>query len=687
MSSQNWYRTESWLIATVCVGLALAACAFRVQASDVVLRNEYIAVTVSARAENTGRFAIKTTGGDPDRTSDDNTYLIYQREDVKGPWTSFTTVSIDGKPWVYGGPTRDAAGLGGLTGAVVQTPTLIENRRIDSAWQMGPLRVSQSISFVRSSTTGLMDTARISYELWNSDSEPHQVGVRVTLDTMLGGNDGAPFRVGEQAVTTDTVYSGKSIPEFWQAFDSLEDPKVTAQGTLWGGEVTRPDKVYFTNWGTLTEHPWEIDYQPGRDFTRAGGFELDSAMALVWEPSVMAAGERRTYVIYYGLGGITIAPGQLQLGVTCPATVVGGRAGESFPVVAYVQNRGAGVTRDLKATITLPPGLRLMPGQQAARSLPDLRVGETAQVSWRVQALEGVGKLALSVGVTAMNAEPNTVSRQIDVVSPARLHVSLREPQAQLSVVDNHWHPVPYAVEATVSNVGQAAASGVQMEWSSTRGLQLASGDIPIRTVGFLDPGESYTVRWHVTPTGEAGDFPFTLQATWPGQSVAVSASGLLRVPPLEGTVDIAVERLAGRGSGPFVVGETFVVSVRAANLKAMHSAHVEITYDPTRLRLLGGPLGVDRGTLFVTGQKEYLGWDRPKVWVDASKPLARVAISGHRADAPLEPMLSGSLALLRFEAIAPGDSDIRVDKIVVRDRRGQELQLGVNNASVTIAR
>jgi hypothetical protein len=684
MSSQNWYRTVSCLIAIVCVGLSLTVYASRAQASDIVLRNEYIAVTVNGRAENAGRFAIKTTGGDPDRLSDDNTYLIYQREDVKGPWTSFTTVSVDGTPWVYGGPTRDSAGFGGFSGVVVRQPALVENRRIESAWQMGPLRVSQSVSFVRSSTTGLMDTARICYELWNSDSQQHHVGMRVTLDTMLGDNDGAPFRVGEQAVTTDTVFSGRTIPEFWQAFDSLEDPKVTAQGTLWGGEVTQPDKVYFTNWGTLTEHPWEVDFQPGRDFTRIGGFELDSAMALVWEPTVMAAGERRTYVIYYGLGGITIAPGQLQLGVTCPATVIGGDTGDSFPVVAYVQNGGSGETRDLEATISLPKGLKLVPGQQATRSLPNLRVGETAQVSWRVQALEGAGKLTLSVGVTAMNAEPNTVSRQINVVSPARLRVTLKQPQARLSVVDNQWHPVPYAIEATVSNVGQAAASGVQAEWSSSRGLQMASGDTPTRTIGFLDPGESYAVRWHIAPTGEAGDLPFTLRASWPAQSSAVSASGLLRVPPLESGVGITVERLAGRGPGPLVVGETFVASVWAANLRAAHRVDVEVTYDPTRLRLLGGPLGVDRGTLFVTKHREYLGWDRPKVWVDISKPLARVVVSGHRADAPVEPILSGSVALLRFEAIAPGSSTLHVDKAVVKDRYDQELQVATGGAGVT---
>jgi hypothetical protein len=673
-----------WLTAILCMGLC-ALYSPPTQASEVVLRNEYIMVTVNARDENTGRFAIKTTGGDPDRISDDNTYLIYQREDTKGPWTSFTTLLIDGLPWVYGGPTWDVAGFGAPTGLNVRQPALVENRRIESAWQMGPLRVDQTISFVRSSTTGLMDTARIQYELRNTDSEPHTVGMRVTLDTMLGDNDGAPFRIGEEAITTDTVFSGSAIPEFWQAFDSLEDPKVTAQGTLWGGEVTRPDTVYLTNWGTLTEHPWEIDIRPGRDFTRAGGFELDSAMALVWEPKVMAPGERQTYVIYYGLGGITIAPGQLQLGVTCPASVIGGDAGESFPVVAYIQNRGSGEARDLKATIRLPKGLQLLPGQQATRDLGNLQVNETTQVSWRVRAVDATGRVTLGVDVSAMNAEPNSVSRHIDVISPARLQIRLKQPQGRLSVTDNQWDPIPYVLEATVSNVGQATASGVTAEWSSSRGLQLSSGDIPTRNIGFLDPGESYDVRWHVMPIGEPGDLPYTLRATSMTQTPEVRASGLLRVPPLESTLDIGISRLGG-DTKALAVGEDFVVHVWAANLKGAHSLDVEITYDPTRLQLLGGPLGVDRGTLFVTEDNDYLGWDPPRVWVDMSKPLARVAVSGNRADAAPQPILSGSVAALRFKTLAPGSCTLRIDKAVVKDRFGQELQVMISGTDISIA-
>lgn len=691
VGARKWYGAASGLLAA----LLTISCVWVVSwhganAQDVVLSNEYIAITVNARSENTGRFAIRTTGGDPDRFSDNDAHLLYQLEDTKGPWTSFSTFLIDGDPWVYGGRTRDTAGRGANYGEPKQLPTIVDGTRSVSAWQLGPIEVTQTINIVRSSTTGLMDTAKIVYDVHNTDEEIHSVGIRMTLDTMLGDNDGAPFRVGDLAVTTDTVFSGSDIPEFWQAFDSLEDPKVTAQGTLRGGEVTRPDKVFFTNWATLSRSPWDIDFVPGRDFTRIGGFELDSAMALLWEPAALAPKARRTVVIYFGLGGITIAPGQLQLGVTCPSTVVGGETADSFPVVAYVQNLGSGEARELRATINLPAGLRLAPGQETEKWLGSLPVGQTAQTSWRVRADEGAGRLNFSVGVAAMNADPNVVTRSVEVVAPARLKVTLSEAQAKLNVMGTKWDPLPYPVSATISNVGQALAIDVKAEWSSSRGLKLASSDMTVRHIGTLEPGETYLVRWHVSPTGEVGDLPFRVQATLPERQGEATASGLIRVPPLEAAIDMQVGRLGDRSADPMVAGDTFLLHIQAYNLKAAHAVELEVVYDPTRLRLLGGPLGVDRGTLFVQGHasggEEYLGWKRPKVWIDISKPLARVAVAGDRAHAQLEPVLSGSMAVLRFQALKPGSTEIRIDKIAVRDRDGQELLVSTKGVRVTVS-
>ncbi|MGI6542110.1 MAG: hypothetical protein ACOX44_03500 [Limnochordia bacterium] len=669
-----WQRGIIFMaISAAAVALAISAGVISAApVDDINLVNEYIAITVNAREENTGRFSIKTTGGDPDRLSDDNAHLIYRREDQKGPWTSFTTVHIDGESWVYGGPTRDSAGANANYGVMIMAPVVRDDRFIESAWQLGPIKAAQTLSFVRSSTTGLIDTARIATELVNTDTEPHMVGFRLTLDTMLGDNDGAPYRVDDKAILTDTKLSGEAIPEFWQAFDSLSDPKVTAQGTLRGEEVTTPDAVYFTNWGSLSQEPWDVVIIAGRDFTREGGFDLDSAMALRWEPIELAPGQSRTFISYVGLGGLTIAPGQLQLAITSPSSVV---AGQSFPVIAYVQNSGTGEARSVEIAINLPPGLRLVSGQAAARAIGTLPVNQTGQVRWNVVADGAVGRQAFSVDVSAMNADGNSATREIEVMSPAQIELTLQQPQGYLAVVDGEWQPLPYTVEALVRNTGQAVATGVTAQWSSSRGLQLAAGDTDLGFVGDLRPGESYTLKWFVTPMAEVGNLPYKITAAIEGKESAV-ANGLLRVPPLD-----AVVRMSAL-SDTVAVGDEFNVSIDAYNLKEFHSAQIELIYDPTRVRLLGSglddSLGVDRGTLFmqVTDVHEQkLTWLTPEHSIDVSQPLARLTIAGDRASAPLAASASGTLAVLRLQALKPGTANILIDKISLKDRYEQELQ------------
>ena len=175
------------------------------------------------------------------------------------------------------------------------------------------------------------------------------------------------------------------MPQFWQAFDSLSNPQVMSQGTLKGPDVSTPDRVYFTNWGSVADDIWNFDFTPGRDYTRKGEFELDSAIALFWDPVPLGPNETRNYVAHYGLGGVTIAPGDLVLGVTSPAQITADAEGfQTFSIIAYVQNAGKGDSRDVTAEIKLPPGLELI-GSSPKRSLGNLKVGETEQTGWQVE--------------------------------------------------------------------------------------------------------------------------------------------------------------------------------------------------------------------------------------------------------------------------------------------------------------
>lgn len=645
--------------------------------NNVIVANEYIAIIVNGGKENTGRFSINTTGGDPDRIGDENKPLVYGMAD---PWTSYTTVQVDGGHYVFGGPTQTSAGRQGPFGSIVSGPALVDGSMIRTVCDCGPIEAEQMLSFTRSSTTGLQDTARIAYRLTNNDTVSHSVGMRLMLDTMLGANDGAPFRVKEQAVTVDTLFTKGEIPDFWQAFDSLADPRVMSQGTLKGPGVTIPDRVYFTNWGVLAESIWDFDFEVDRIFLRKGEFELDSAIAMFWDPVSLSPGESVTWVTYYGLGGITIAPGKLSLGVTSPAVVTQSPEGPTrFPVVAYLENSGEGEARDVRAVIQLPEGFRLAQGEEPVATLGNLAVGESVQIAWQVEVGERVrGAFSYQVRVEAANSEPNQVRRQVQIVTPARLEVELSGPP-RLLIEDGALQPVPFAVRATITNVGEVDAPWVQAHWQAPLGLQLAPGETRVKLSGDIAPEQVSRVQWFVTPTDVASDsLPYSVKVESGVTDIQV-LNGFISIPKLPQLV-----RIIGREPGATVaLGEPYKVDIKGYNLKSISEIELLVQYPTELLRVVGGQLGVEPGQALVPFV-EATGETIPmQVEIDSVQGIVRVKIT--QLPQLGTTRLTGNLCAIRFLAVNVGSGVIQLRSARLTTSGGQVLELGITELPVAV--
>ncbi len=582
-------RLHLILLAGFILSIAPSGAAAAPMGEDFVLANEYIAITVNGSGENTGRFSVNTTGGDPLRSDDDNKPLIYGRTN---PWTSFTTVRVDSRDYVFGGPTFKRAGQGVPVGDRVKGPELVGDT-IVTTYEMDRVQVTQTLGFARSLTTGLKDTARIEYVIANRGNVERRVGLRVVLDTMLGANDGAPFRVQEQSVLSDLSFLGQEVPQFWQAFDSLSLPQVTAQGTLKGNELTPPDRIFFTNWGSVADAPWDFDFIPQRDFTRAGEFELDSAMALMWEPVTVGPGQTVTYVSHYGMGGITIAPGKLSLGVTAPAQVVARtESPEEFSVIAYVENSGEGKALDVAAIITLPNGFELVDGS-SVKTLGDIEVNASAQVRWQVRAVQPkIGMTEIGVQVEAKNSESNQVSRRLEVLAPARLVVDVEA--AEVPINDTTWAPGAFKVKTRITNTGGASARKVTAAFQSPIGIALAKGEAERKFAGDLAPGQTEVVAWNLVPTGVTGNaIPYTIR-TVSTDTKDTAVNGTVAIPPSQSAIwwEWLTEPAAMR------TGNVLIGQLQVANLAEFTGGEAVISFDPAVVQVVGGRLGVSQGTL-----------------------------------------------------------------------------------------
>lgn len=640
--------------------------------SKVQIDNEYIRIVVNTSEANMGRFSVGTTGGDPDRDMDQNKHLIYGGDD---PWTSYTTVRIGNQNWVYGNLTDRRAGANALYGELVQAPTIVDGT-IQSSWMLGPIQVWQVLSLTRSSTTGLLDTAQIEYHIENTDSVAHMVGLRLMLDTMLGANDGAPFRVNDKGLTTDTVYYAHSMPQFWQAFDSLANPQVMSQGTLTGPGVTTPDRVYFTNWGSLADQAWGFDFTPGRDFMRTGEFELDSAIAVFWDQLPLGPGESRTFVSHYGLGGVTIAPGDLVLGVTSPAKITADTEGfQTFSIIAYVQNAGSGEARDVVAKVKLPPGLELV-GSKATVELGELQVEETKQTGWTVRAHSNVdGVLNYEVEVTAINSKPNKVRRSVEVLSPAKLRVLFSGPPA-LFVANEKYEPAVFEAKASIKNEGGTPAYGGMFEIMHPIGLELVSGQNAKKFAGNIEPGEEISFSWLLKPKGTSGALPYSLSVSMAGgKSVK---SNLVMVPELKEKIWVGTPLTS---TGSIKKGEYFSIPIWATNFRDFLGAELNLSFDPTKLEIVGKTLDVSKGTLFVDDlQSHKVEWKMPSI----SNQSGQVQKLLGMREIPLE-VSYGTLTTIHFRAKEPGTTTIYVDGAKVMTSYGEVEDFTVEHREIMI--
>jgi len=363
---------------------------------NVNVSNRYIDIVVAP----SGSYTMGTTGGDPGLRTDDNKLLLYG---YPNPWSSYLTVRIDGTNYY----TKD----GSMNQYRVSGPAVSGNSII-TAWRIGDIGVTQTISITTSSTTGRQDTALFKVSLTNNGNAAHSVGARFLFDTMLGYNDAAPFRVqGIGDVTTEREFNGSDVPSYWQAFDSLSNPTVISQGTL--ATQTPPGRFIIANWGHLNAAPWDYSVQWGSP-------NGDSATAVYWNPVSIQPGRSVEYATAYGLGGVTVSQGVLSLGISSPTNV---GSGDAFTITAYTQNTGSTAVNNVNALMTIPSGIVLVPGETLSKPIGTLNAGGEAQVSWNVQA-QGTGAINFSVSISGSNAPTTSASRTINV-APIRTSTAI----------------------------------------------------------------------------------------------------------------------------------------------------------------------------------------------------------------------------------------------------------------------
>jgi hypothetical protein len=160
------------------------------------------------------------------------------------------------------------------------------------------IAITQTIEVVPSST-GQLDTCLISYSIANQDKQPHTVGLRVMVDTLIDDNDGHAFASPDaKLITTSADLRAGDVPGHVKALQraDLGNPGLVATFTLKvGGKIEPPDRFVMTTWPGQ-KCGWNVPVRP------IGG---DAAVAIYWNPRLLNAEQVREAGYAYGLGVVS----------------------------------------------------------------------------------------------------------------------------------------------------------------------------------------------------------------------------------------------------------------------------------------------------------------------------------------------------------------------------------------------
>ena len=228
-----------------------------------------------------------------------------------GPGCTSTIVAmVNGVAYDYSNATTTSplVAVGSGLGAYLQITKSIAN---------GVLLTAQ-YQIVNNPETGLQpDTAMMTFTYNNTGTSPVTLGLRVEIDTLVNGNDGANISItnGASTVPVDTLYTRNAgnLPPQWWDYDVPPPgtPNLTGYGALYnngyGIPASKPDAFEIAYWQNVSG--------VGQWSTGSLGASItDSAVVYWWTGTgdnsngniVLNPGQSISFTAYYGLSEIAL---------------------------------------------------------------------------------------------------------------------------------------------------------------------------------------------------------------------------------------------------------------------------------------------------------------------------------------------------------------------------------------------
>lgn len=161
------------------------------------------------------------------------------------------------------------------------------------------------------------DTAMLKFTFSNTGTSAVTLGLRVEIDTMVNGNDGANISInnGASTIPVDTLYTANAgnLPSEWWDYDIPPPgtPNLIGHGAVYNNPydspATKPDAMEVAEWPDV--------YDMGQWTTGILGASIDDSSVVYWWTGtgnnstgsiVVNAGQTISFTTYYGISQIAL---------------------------------------------------------------------------------------------------------------------------------------------------------------------------------------------------------------------------------------------------------------------------------------------------------------------------------------------------------------------------------------------
>ncbi len=304
--------TVAWVL-ILCVVLSLlpAVPVALAAGEEYSISNKYLTYSFN---KETGGFALNTKDGHPQKSYDDNMPLLYKDDAGRSNGTSFVSVRIDGKDYIFGQDySYYKLGLGaGSNEPNLEDVTISEEGRLISiAWTIKDITVIKKVALSLDEDSDTTGNAGIAFEVINHSGAAHDIGIRLLLDTALGNAIDAPYIIADTDIKPtyiETMYEGDKVPAQLRNVDALSNPRrmsyLITKG--WTGSA-EPNKIIIGHWANMANTRYDYTADKYCDFTNYSNEHrtADSAVAVYWETAALADGGTFRGETLYGVGNFS----------------------------------------------------------------------------------------------------------------------------------------------------------------------------------------------------------------------------------------------------------------------------------------------------------------------------------------------------------------------------------------------